>query len=85
MSNSIYPAVLSYQRTLLCDNDLVAAVRAGCGDDLADVLRVRLESDALSGSVLDDLKDALCRIRSAISEAEDVESALEGAIKHAKG
>ena len=41
--DDVYPAVVQSQRTLLNDDDLIDAVRAGCGDDVADALRNRLE------------------------------------------
>ena len=75
---SVYPAViLPMKKTLLCDSDLIEAVRTGCGDDLAELLKSRLEDAFTTKESISALKEILSDLQGAIISAENAESALE--------
>lgn len=75
---SVYPAVvLPMKKTLLCDSDLIEAVRIGCGDELAELIERRLEDAFTTKESISVLKEILSDLQGAIISAENAESALE--------
>lgn len=82
--DDVYPAVILSQRTLLNDDDLIDAVRAGCGDDVADALRNRLAAEDAPRNAIGALRDVLNTLHSAIMEAENAADDLEAVIERSK-
>ena len=82
--DDVYPAVVQSQRTLLNDDDLIDAVRAGCGDDVADALRNRLAAEEAPHNAIGALWDVLHTLRSVIMEAETAAGDLEAVIERSK-
>lgn len=82
--DDVYPAVVQSQRTLLNDDDLIDAVRAGCGDDVADALRNRLAAEEAPHNAIGALRDVLNTLHSAIMECENAADDLEAVIERSK-
>lgn len=79
--NDVYPAVVQSRRTLLNDDDLIDAVRAGCGDDVADTLRDRLAAEEAPRNAIGALRDVLNTLRFAIMDAENAADDLQDVIE----
>ena len=82
--DDVYPAVVQSRRTLLNDDDLIDAVREGCGDDVADALRNRLAAEEVPRNAFGALRDVLSTLHSAIMECENAADDLEAVIERSK-
>ena len=82
--DDVYPAVVQSRRAILNDDDLIDAVRAGCGDDVADALRNRLAAEDAPRNAIGALRYVLSTLHSAIMECENASDDLEAVIERIK-